>query len=153
MWFSSIDRGDIVAPRKDLRVGWLGQRVPAGRRGIVHATHTSLLGGRRLEVEFGSGWTTMKADVAESDVRLVRRRGEGAWRRRRHVAIGVRLGLFVLSLPALVGAIAYLLRGGDPTLLVEALLLEAATFASALLMPVMPLGLVVVVVWLVMRRR
>jgi hypothetical protein len=117
---SSFAEGQHVVAKRDLD-GWLGPlgypAVKRGTRGIVRALPAGLFSDR-YEVEFLYGG---RVRVSGRHLRpALYGRGEEAWRRYKAHRVGVRLGMLVLTLPAIVAIISYYLHGGSTAGLIAA---------------------------------
>jgi hypothetical protein len=144
-WPGGVRVGDHVVARTRISAGWLSS-VPAGARGIVRGRTGGLLA-PSVRVEFERGFGTVLVEhVAERDLRRTRLRGDATWTFRRDVRAGVRLGLLILSAPALLVVVVYLLRGGDPVILVidvvSMVFGQLVAFLSPVIEPLLVLSLV-----------
>jgi hypothetical protein len=157
MLFGRLERGQHVIARRDLRsgLGVLAQpRVRRGTRGIVRGSEHGLLR-ERYRVEFANG---ALMTVGSEELRRARfGHGDAAWHRRQETRNGVHLGLFLLTIPAIVAVARYYLRGGTTAGLAAALpgALAGALGDLASAVGVVPfaLGLLAFLAYARMRRR
>jgi hypothetical protein len=144
-----ISSGDHVITTSSVSTG-LFSSVPRGTRGIVRDT-TGLFSTQYV-VEFNTGWgTTVARGVPAGKLRATGLHGESAWALRRNVRSGVRLGMWALAAPAVVGAVVYIARGGDPALLAGAVIGDVASTVMQFALPVVPALVLVAVLWHVIR--
>jgi len=113
IWSRYIETGDWVRSTRTLRVT-LTDHLQGGRAGIPAGTDGLVIdrSGRRIRVEFDTGWGPCTATISPSDCRVTRRAGGvDAFRRRAHTRMLVRLGLLIaLMMPFLYFAGWYLLH-------------------------------------------
>jgi hypothetical protein len=159
MLFGSPQVGDHVRARRDLASGMLDAlyrttSVRKGRTGIVREVHDGWFSSR-LVVEFDDGWMTRTLrDVRPGDVSRTFASGEQAWKRRRDLMVGIRVGLFlVFGLPALISLALYFLGGGTVAELIPALLEQSVVFALEVAAVIGPLGVLAVGAWLYLRAK
>jgi hypothetical protein len=121
MFVRSFSLGAHVVAQRDVQ-GWLGSLgypvIKKGTRGIVRSLPRGWFNDRYL-VEFSSG---RRVPVAGRYLRpALVGHGDDAWRRYKANRTGMRLGLFLLSLPTLLGVAKYYLEGGSTAGLVAAM--------------------------------
>lgn len=154
--FWGISEGDRVIARRRIHTGLfnLGAEVRRGAHGIVRSAPAGLLA-RGMTVEFDGGHTT---HVSARDVRrAVFGHGQQAWEKRQATRQGIKLGMALLWLPALVALGRYFLAGGSVSSLIAAApAMALATLLQALTI-VLGLGLgpllMVMAVLVVLNRR
>ena len=121
LFSASFSEGQHVVLRRDLD-GWLGPlgfpAVKRGARGIVRSQPAGLFSGR-YEVELVHGG---RVRVSGRHLRpAMYGHGEEAWRRYKANRAGVRFGILLLTLPAIVAVVRYYLHGGSTAGLLAAL--------------------------------
>jgi hypothetical protein len=117
--------GRLVTARRDLHAGWLPSptpRVKRGARGIIRdiAAPGGFFSGPKYVVEFLNG-AVLDCDTTR-DVRLAWfAGGERDFAARKTVVDGVRIGMAVLTVIAVIPLIPYFLQGGSLSDLIVAL--------------------------------
>jgi hypothetical protein len=117
---SSFSEGQHVVLRRDLDGGLWPLGYPAvkrGARGIVRSQPAGFFSDR-YEIEFLHGG---RVRVSGRHLRpAMYGRGEDAWRRYKANRAGVRLGMLLLALPAIIAVARYYLHGGTTAGLIAA---------------------------------